>query len=47
MYIQCAMFRALAEACPIASSPTCAAPAWTPVVQGVNQHGQRSSTSCS
>ncbi len=41
MYIQCAMFRALAEAVPDRILADCAAPAWTPVVQGVNQHGQR------
>ena len=41
MYIQCAMFRALADAVPDRILADCAAPAWTPVVQGVNQHGQR------
>jgi N-methylhydantoinase B len=41
MYIQCAMFRALAAAVPDRVLADCAAPAWTPVVQGINQHGQR------
>lgn len=41
MYVQCAMFRALAAAVPDRVLADCAAPAWTPVVQGVNQHGQR------
>jgi N-methylhydantoinase B len=41
MYIQCAMFRALAGAVPDRVLADCAAPAWTPVVQGINQHGQR------
>ena len=41
MYIQCAMFRALAAAVPDRVLADCAAPAWTPTVQGVNQHGQR------
>src|SRR5262249_20965929 len=41
MYAQCAMFRALAQAVPDPGLSDCAAPAWTPTVQGVNQHGQR------
>jgi N-methylhydantoinase B len=41
MYIQCAMFRALAAAVPDRVLADCAAPAWTPTVQGINQHGQR------
>jgi N-methylhydantoinase B len=41
MYIQCVLFRALAEAVPDRVLADCAAPAWTPVVQGINQHGQR------
>ncbi len=41
MYAQCAMFRALAAAVPDRVLADCAAPAWTPVVQGINQHGQR------
>lgn len=41
MYIQCVMFRALAGAVPDRVLADCAAPAWTPVVQGINQHGQR------
>ena len=40
MYVQCAIFRALAAAVPHRVLADCAAPAWTPVVQGVNQHGQ-------
>jgi N-methylhydantoinase B len=35
------MFRALAAAVPDHVLADCAAPAWTPVVQGINQHGQR------
>jgi N-methylhydantoinase B len=41
MYVQCAIFRALAQAVPGRVLADCAAPAWTPVVQGINQHGQR------
>jgi N-methylhydantoinase B len=41
MYVQCAIFRALAAAVPERVLADCAAPAWTPVVQGINQHGQR------
>jgi len=41
MYVQCAIFRALAVAVPDRVLADCAAPAWTPVVQGINQHGQR------
>lgn len=41
MYVQCAIFRALAAAVPDRVLADCAAPAWTPVVQGVNQYGRR------
>lgn len=41
MYIQCAVFRALAEVLPDRVLADCAAPAWTPVVHGINQYGQR------
>lgn len=41
MYVQCAVFRALAQAVPGRVLADCAAPAWTPVVQGIDQHGRR------
>jgi N-methylhydantoinase B len=41
MYVQCAIFRALARAIPDRVLADCAAPAWTPVVQGINQYGRR------
>ncbi|MBI4590055.1 MAG: hydantoinase B/oxoprolinase family protein [Candidatus Rokubacteria bacterium] len=41
MYVQCAIFRALAPAVPEGVLADCAAPAWTPVVQGLNQYGRR------
>jgi len=41
MYIQCGVFRALADALPDRVLADCAAPAWTPVIHGINQYGQR------
>lgn len=41
MYVQCAVFRALAPAVPDRVLADSGAPAWTPVVHGINQYGQR------
>jgi N-methylhydantoinase B len=41
MYVQCAVFRALAAAMPDRVLADCAAPEWTPVIYGINQYGQR------